>query len=290
MKKIFIILIIIIAYSDCFSQNVGIGTNTPSERLDINGNLNVSGNLKVNGVSGQSGQVLTTNSQGQTVWLGGNTEYKNMVGIYQNGVWNVPAGVTTVMIEMWGGGGGGAAGGGGASSTYLRLLNYSVSTGNSFTITIGAGGAGAISSGAFATDGGNTIIVFSQNNFTYTSYGGTGGKPSGPGSTTSIGGTSATNYFSMNSNSGQATTESYFQLTTTEFARATSYGNGGNSSFLNIGCGKGGFTSINTTNSIYIKKLFGTVGSGPGAGGGGGEDSQGNFGAAGAKGYVIIWY
>ena len=56
--------------------NVGIGTTSPSEKLDVDGNAVINGNLSVsnsfidsNGNSGSSGQVLTSTSSG-TSWSG----------------------------------------------------------------------------------------------------------------------------------------------------------------------------------------------------------------------------
>jgi hypothetical protein len=45
-------------------QNVGISTTVPSEKLDVNGNINFSGALKVNGNSGQQGDALLTTVSG----------------------------------------------------------------------------------------------------------------------------------------------------------------------------------------------------------------------------------
>lgn len=63
------------------------------------------------------------------------------------GTWIAPAGVTAVKVECWGGGGAGgggsvsgAAGGGGAGGSYARVNSLSVTPGNSYTVTVGAGG------------------------------------------------------------------------------------------------------------------------------------------------------
>src|SRR6185503_16212985 len=47
---------------------VGINQLTPSERLDVNGNINLTGMIKANGVSGQPNQVLGTNETGNLAW------------------------------------------------------------------------------------------------------------------------------------------------------------------------------------------------------------------------------
>ena len=52
MKKLLIFGIIIFTFYCSHSQNVGIGTVTPSEKLDVNGNINVAGQVKVAGNAG----------------------------------------------------------------------------------------------------------------------------------------------------------------------------------------------------------------------------------------------
>lgn len=76
--------------------------------------------------------------------------------------YNVPAGITRIQVQLWGGGGAGRtgatntnAGGGGGGGAYARgALNVKV--GQSFTLTIGAGGT----TGGGAP--GNTTISNSQ--------------------------------------------------------------------------------------------------------------------------------
>ena len=50
------------------AQNVGIGTTTPTEKLDINGNIKISGNINMNGNTGISGQVLTSQGSNSPIW------------------------------------------------------------------------------------------------------------------------------------------------------------------------------------------------------------------------------
>ena len=97
--------------------------------------------------------------------------------------WVAPAGVTSVDVECYGGGGGGSAsttrlgGGGGA---YAKQTGISVTPGNSYTVTVGAGGAATVNGGDswFSTPS------------TVKAAGGVAG-PTGTGGTTanSIGGT-----------------------------------------------------------------------------------------------------
>lgn len=65
-----------------------------------------------------------------------------------SGTFNVPSGVTKVIVECWGGGGAGggatgkyASGGGGAGGTYV-LKEVTVTPGNSYTVTVGGQATG----------------------------------------------------------------------------------------------------------------------------------------------------
>ena len=136
------------------AQNVGIGNPTPAEKLDVKGNINVSGTIKADGVDGLPNQVLMKNSSGVLTW-GDVTEFKNYViftftssGSVQN--WSVPAGVTKIKAELWGGGGKGnsvygslTAGSGGGSGGFIAGY-FTVTGGTSVSITVGAGSTGSI--------------------------------------------------------------------------------------------------------------------------------------------------
>ena len=52
MKKIVLFISTLLNFFWCVAQNVGVGTATPTEKLDVNGNLNVNGQLKINGNAG----------------------------------------------------------------------------------------------------------------------------------------------------------------------------------------------------------------------------------------------
>lgn len=47
---------------------VGIGNRTPTSKLDVNGDINLTGYLRVNGAAGSSGQVLTSTGTGAPQW------------------------------------------------------------------------------------------------------------------------------------------------------------------------------------------------------------------------------
>ncbi len=47
---------------------VGVGNQIPTEKLDVTGNLKLSGEIKPNGIGGTNGQVLTSNGNGSMQW------------------------------------------------------------------------------------------------------------------------------------------------------------------------------------------------------------------------------
>lgn len=109
-----------------------------------------------------------------------------VVNITTNSTWVAPAGVYSVDVECWGGGGSGAAtqGGsrdnvvGGGGGGYSKKSNISVTPGNSYTVTVGQGGAGVNNN----NDGNNGGDSWFLDNTTVLARGGQGGT----GSTTSI--------------------------------------------------------------------------------------------------------
>lgn len=103
-------------------------------------------------------------------------------GTYQ---WTCPPGVYSIKVECFGGGGGGGGGsnfastggGGGGGGAYASILTVPVTPGNTYTVVVGAGGAGAAqqnpplqgasgTSSTFTGDSGVQVIA----------VGGTGGK------------------------------------------------------------------------------------------------------------------
>lgn len=70
-------------------------------------------------------------------------------------IWTAPAGVTTAFITMIGGGGAGANGGqqAGSGGGYVIKYPYTVSSGTGYTVTVGAGGTPAGTSGGTTSFG-----------------------------------------------------------------------------------------------------------------------------------------
>jgi hypothetical protein len=69
-------------------------------------------------------------------------------------VWNVPSGVSSVTVELWGGGGGGGAAGGGQGGGYVKTT-FTVTANQQLHITVGQAGNGSVDKG---TAGGNSQV------------------------------------------------------------------------------------------------------------------------------------
>lgn len=155
MKKQIFILLLTFCSCNLFSQNVGVGNTNPQEKLDVTGNMRISGEIRPNGNSGQNGQILMNDGSGSMSWASF-SDYKNQVSFTDTNVaninWVVPAGVSRVWVEAWGGGGAGldAGGGGGA---YISVIT-NVSAGQSFQFTVGKGAKdNPVTGGVFYTNG-----------------------------------------------------------------------------------------------------------------------------------------
>lgn len=210
------------------AQNVGIGTETPAQKLDVNGNINMSGNLLVNGIPGQAGQVLMTGAGGNTAWINFG-DYKNAESYSQNSTWTVPTGVTKIKIEAWGGGGGGAFGGGGAAGTYAVSSELTVTPGETITIAIGSSGLAAPSTASNASNGGATIV---SGTGVYISAAG------GGGAFVAMGGYGIYNLGAglyvtqFPGQSGESKSSSFTQKNATTFVEIVHHGKGGTTSFI----------------------------------------------------------
>jgi hypothetical protein len=167
MKLNLLLSLLILCSLTTQSQNVGIGNPTPAEKLDVTGNINVTGTIKANGTAGTPHQVLTTNSAGNLAWAYG-SQYPYFVSFRSSTSWIVPAGVTQLMIEAWGGGGGASTVTGGGGGGYIVAI-VNVTPGMSLTITVGSGGSG----GSSSTNGGSSSVLFTGNQII--GYGGASG-------------------------------------------------------------------------------------------------------------------
>ena len=232
--------------------NIGIGTSTPTRKLDVNGDIKI-----VDGTQG-NGKVLTSDANGNASWQTlstGGVMYTNMQVYATPGsfTFTIPAGISKIMVEVWGAGAGGSgcgqnfAGGGGAYGKGI----YTVTPGANHTVTVGAGGAGGTTLGASGAAGGASSFgaLISANGGTS----GQGGTSSAPFNIS--GGDSYTGYNTRGQNGGSG-----------------AYG------------GQGGRTPLDTSDNS------GNGRNGVAPGGGGGNCGAGTTGGNGAAGRVVIYY
>jgi hypothetical protein len=190
-----------------------------------------------------------------------------------NGTFIVPPGVTSITIEAWGGGGGTrndgtARRGGGGGGAYARSV-LAVIQGQSYAVTVGAGGAPAATTGQ---SGGNSSFgtnVIAAGGAGGTSNGGTGGTIAASTGTFRFAGGSGAN---RGANSGGGGGGSAF---------TNSNGNNGAGTVGGTGTGNGGDGGANGQS--------GNDGILPG-GGGGGRGDNGPTGGAGSDGRVTVTY
>lgn len=270
MRSQFFALLIFSSFT-AFAQNVGIGTTTPTEKLDVSGNINVDGIIKIGNTSGKAGQVLMTNASGKTLW-GNLSEYKNTVMLTSvgDGTWKAPAGVYNIVAELWGGGGGGNGEAGGGSGGYLAA-HLSVSPNTVYDYTVGIGGLGQpinptagqastflVGGISFSALGGGAATTAS--NF---APGGAGG-----GWQVSNG---FTNFIAYNGQAGFPVDKTYMQVNATTFFLKVKSGRGGNAPGVQFESGGYG---VDYTGSTVGSATVYDKGIGPGArqpGGGGGS-------------------
>ncbi len=287
-------LFILLSYSAFASaQNTGIGTTTPTEKLHVNGNINVSGTIKANGVDGIAGQVLMKNNSNVLTWAN-ICDYKNFVMLeIGSGNWQVPSGVTKIMVELWGAGGGGNVHGGGGGGSYAKAL-YDVVAFQNLSYSVGEGGSGALNANANAgittsvTYGGTTVNANGGSGATYNSaasgFAGNGGTA---GAT--LGGFT---FISASGKGGTSFSVSFYQFNSTTFYQAGRGGNGGDGgNTVNTG-GIGTFYVGNSGTNGIVSNHFGGLAIVPGGGGHGSYSFGGNTssGGNGARGKIIVYY
>ena len=180
------------------------------------------------------------------------------------GGWQVPLGVNVVKVRIWAGGGAGGngfgeAGGGGAGGGYCEGF-YSVSPGQTFSVTVGNGGAGAGSSGGTSSFG----LVASAS----------GGQAGANGA--SDGGGVGANNGGIGAGSG---------LTVTGVWGGTAFGVSG--TWIS-GAGGGAFGGCGAQSVVGAQtaSINGQSGAAPGAGGSGGIGS--GVGGNGGPGLVLV--
>jgi len=124
------------------SGRVGVNTLSPGSTLDLNGSLAVSGLVPTYACNATGGTVTQANGYCVHTYT-------------SNGTFTVPSGVTAVdyLVVSGGGGSGHYTAGGGGAGGVLYASGYQVSSGASFTIVVGLGGAGGVGGGASGYNG-----------------------------------------------------------------------------------------------------------------------------------------
>ncbi len=209
---------------------------------------------------GAGSTTSTTTSTGSSV-------IKHFGVITASGNWTVPAGVSRIEVEVWGGGGGGGGampvggytvgGGGGA----YGMDTFDVVPGTVYSVTIGPGGAGGVSSGSSGLPGSNggttsfgTLI---------SAGGGIGGQP-----------------ISNTRGGAGGVSTATFNIPGQE---------GGGGSFLGetVAGGAGGSSP---RGGLGGPATFGYAPAGSAPGGGGGGGTWNTNGGKGGSGRVIVWW
>jgi hypothetical protein len=284
MRKALFFCCILLASVLCDAQNVGIGTATPVERLDVNGNINLSGTIMANGSAGQPQQVLTTNSSGSLSWTD-LYAFQNRATIRSTQAWVVPAGVTRIAAEAWGSGGGGSSRGGGGGGGYICGF-FTVTPGQSISITIGNPGVGSTND---ALEGAATTVLVGA--VTITAEGGAYGIGRGNGGAFSVTG-SFTNYFGINGQNGKQSTTQFISSPTKNYEILT--GGAGGDAAMAENTGGAGVYRMLEIGFAYPVSSNGSQGRFPGGGGGAGSfiisNSTTLAGYQGGRGMVSIRY
>ncbi len=276
---------------------VAINNTNPQERLDVNGNMNISGTIKVNGVDGGPNQLLMKDGLGNLAW-GDMGDYKNIETYFTAGSfnWIVPANVTKIMVDMIGGGAGGLQHGGGAGGGYMRFL-FTVTPGASLSFVIGAGGGGT--GGISAAAGGNT--TFSNGLITLYAMGGSATTFDNVTKTfESTGGNfqlstlSFRNFIASSGVAGQPNKITFEQKSPTSFFEISEGGNGGGAGNCRTCIGQGVYIAYDIAGAAIFRKSISEISKPFGTGGGAGYilSSLGGFGGgvSGTNGAAIIHY
>lgn len=299
---------------------VGVGTSAPAQKLDVAGNMQISGAIMPAGNPGNAGQYLRSGGGGAMSW--GDAGFQNQAvftvpsfpGTALNTTWTVPAGVTKIRVEMWSGGGHG-----GFSSSFDSGFSNSGSSASYFT-SGGGGGGGAFCSASLTVapaqalsihvpaggEGGNASII-SGSSALYLNNGNNGNNSSGYGGVGGVFGGSTgsfTNVFWQAGEGGsyyKKEAVAWYPPSTTSSTIYTSqdYGKGGSAAQTNNG-GVGGqryeqyqFMTSPSTQTSFNELRNGRNGGFPGGGGGGGRETVVNgepTRGLGAGGMIVIHY
>ena len=220
-----------------------------------------------------------------------------------NGTFIPPAGVTHILLELWGGGGGGGAGagtycgafgncssagggGGGGSGAYTRAV-VPVTPGVTYYIFVGAGGSGGAAATAqtgAAGQNGTASSFTDDNDFIIQAAGGSGGTAATYAYLTNTAGTGGQGGILLPSSGGSSLLRRS-GISGTSGTLFTPIFDGIDTTWSS-GPGSGGTGAVPNPDPIAPPSSRGAGGSG-GAGSG---NSTGNAGVAGSAGYALITY
>lgn len=274
---------------------MGINNLAPSYPLDVTGDINTTGALRVNGAAGSNGQILRSNGNGTMTW-DDMAQYPNFVTLRSltTATWTVPAGVTKILVEVWGAGGGGCVLAGGGAGGYVKA-HFNVNPGDVINYSTGDGGAGAVS--ASATSGSISVCIVGAVNLTagggqgalfLTAANGQGGL----GGSYSVSGSYA-NYIGLSGGSGKSQERSYYQFNATTYYESGKAGRGGDAPNNPDSGGAGQTYLYNTTGAALVFRNGNpSVGLVPGGGGASGVQygTTNIGGGSGADGIIIVHY
>jgi hypothetical protein len=274
---------------------LGINNLAPSYPLDVTGDINTTGVLRVSGSAGTGGQVLRSNGNGTMAW-DDMCQYSRFVTLRSltAATWTVPAGVTKILVEVWGAGAGGNVLAGGGAGGYVKA-HFTVNPGDVINYTTGDGGAGSTTT--TATSGTNSVCTVGS--VTLTAGGGQGALylsaingQGGSGSSFSVTGTFA-NYIGLVGGSGKSQERSYYQYNATTYYESGKAGRGGDAP-NNPDSGGAGQTYLYNTTGAALVFRNGNPAGGLVPGGGGASGVQYGItnigGGNGGDGIIVIHY
>ncbi len=160
-------------------------------------NTNTGTSLPLMGAWWQGNTAANNTAFFDNVTLQVNTTTLNSAGTY---TFKVPAGVTCIKVAAWGGGGGGGAvngqsaekaAGGGKGGSFVRTNTFTVTPGQTYTVTVGTAGAAGTTSSQDGGDGGTSS--FAGNGINIIAAGGNGGNGINSNSNSAAGGQTGSN-------------------------------------------------------------------------------------------------
>lgn len=240
-------------------------TTTPTTAANV-------GAIYTKDVAGNTELYYRDDSNGTEIQLTSNARLNVSSSNYYSSsdTFVAPASTTTVYLTMCGGGGGGGGGGsasttggGGGGGECIINKKYTVTGGNSYSVTVGAGGTGGSAGCGGESNGGTTTFdAFSVS-------GGTAGTCGNPGAGGAGGGLALNAVTTTGGGDG---------IVGGNGAAAT--GNGGGGGGTHYGAGGAGGASGSGTAAV----------ANTGAGGGGGGQTAAATGGNGGSGFVLVIY